>query len=171
MGYSGTKATKKPVEIEFFTFEEVVNIGIVNNPESLHDGIPWVIAINGHNLTHENNECYIIPTLEGSYNFTPNDVLIIGVKGEIYPCKKDIFNLTYNVKQETTFLQRLIIEEEELNTKLIGLGKFLDKPNEELNSMVGNYQKVLLQIQLCSMDTYHKVLQERIKDLSSNKAS
>lgn len=37
----------------------------------------------------------MIPTLEGQYEFTPNDMLITGVKGEIYPCKKDIFEATY----------------------------------------------------------------------------
>jgi len=26
---------------------------------------------------------------------TPKDMLIIGVKGEIYPCKLDIFDMTY----------------------------------------------------------------------------
>lgn len=32
--------------------------------------------------------------------FTPEDVLITGVKGEIYPCKIDIFNSTYEVEEK-----------------------------------------------------------------------
>lgn len=49
----------------------------------------------GHPITHETDECYIIPTLEGDHHFTPNDMLITGVAGEIYPCKIDIFKQTY----------------------------------------------------------------------------
>lgn len=37
-----------------------------------------------------------VKTLEGtSYDVTTNDVIIRGVKGEYYPCKKDIFKETY----------------------------------------------------------------------------
>lgn len=34
-------------------------------------------------------------TLEGPHKITPNDWIIRGVKGEIYPCKPDIFEATY----------------------------------------------------------------------------
>jgi hypothetical protein len=37
----------------------------------------------------------IIKTLEGVMTASKNDMIICGVKGELYPCKKDIFNLTY----------------------------------------------------------------------------
>ena len=57
--------------------------------------MPWSFDFKGHAITHENNECYLIPTLEGTMQFTPTDMLIVGVKGEIYPCKKDIFEMTY----------------------------------------------------------------------------
>ena len=50
--------------------------------------MPWSFKYNGHPVTHENNECYLIPTLEGTHNFTPQDMLITGVNGEIYPCKR-----------------------------------------------------------------------------------
>jgi hypothetical protein len=33
--------------------------------------------------------------MEGTMQMTPNDVLITGVKGEIYPCKIDVFEATY----------------------------------------------------------------------------
>jgi len=36
-----------------------------------------------------------LKTLEGWYMLTPGDYLICGVKGEWYPCKPDIFDLTY----------------------------------------------------------------------------
>lgn len=38
----------------------------------------------------------IIPTLEGQHKAMPGDYIIRGVKGEFYPCKPDIFALTYD---------------------------------------------------------------------------
>lgn len=43
----------------------------------------------------ENSELIHVRTLEGSMNVSPNDWLIQGVKGEVYPCKPDIFAATY----------------------------------------------------------------------------
>lgn len=36
-----------------------------------------------------------ISTLEGGHVVSPSDWIITGVKGEHYPCKPDIFELTY----------------------------------------------------------------------------
>jgi hypothetical protein len=36
-----------------------------------------------------------IRTLEGNMYVMPGDWIIKGVKGEFYPCKPDIFELTY----------------------------------------------------------------------------
>jgi hypothetical protein len=42
--------------------------------------------------------CYIeIQTLEGTIRAREGDWIIKGVKGEFYPCKPDIFNVTYDV--------------------------------------------------------------------------
>ena len=87
--------TKKPVTIEAITFEEMVEHG-KQNADELVDGMPWHFDYKGHPITHENDECYLIPTLEGTHNMTPADMLITGVQGEIYPCKKDIFEQTYD---------------------------------------------------------------------------
>jgi hypothetical protein len=38
---------------------------------------------------------YLIETLEGDMRVSPGDWIIRGVKGEIYPCKPDIFAATY----------------------------------------------------------------------------
>jgi hypothetical protein len=37
----------------------------------------------------------VIKTLEGEHIVTPGDWIITGVKGEHYPCKPDIFEMTY----------------------------------------------------------------------------
>lgn len=40
-----------------------------------------------------------ISTLEGDHNATMGDWIIQGVKGEFYPCKPDIFEMTYEVAE------------------------------------------------------------------------
>lgn len=37
-----------------------------------------------------------VDTLEGGHIVCPGDFIITGVKGEHYPCKPDIFELTYD---------------------------------------------------------------------------
>jgi hypothetical protein len=88
------KYRKKPVVIDAITFDEFIKYG-KKHSENIVDGMPWSFDYNGQPVTHENDGCYLIPTLEGIYRFTPKDVLITGVQGEIYPCKKDIFSDTY----------------------------------------------------------------------------
>lgn len=38
-----------------------------------------------------------IPTLEGVHTASPGDWIITGVKGEHYPCKDEIFRMTYEL--------------------------------------------------------------------------
>lgn len=43
----------------------------------------------------------VIETLEGKMNVSKGDYVIKGVKGEFYPCKPDIFEMTYEpIKQQ-----------------------------------------------------------------------
>lgn len=89
---------KKPVVVEAFTFDEVVAEGRAHcaaNGIDLNDGMPWSFPFRGHPITHENDCCYLIPTREGIMQLTANDMLIVGVEGEIYPIKTDIFHKTY----------------------------------------------------------------------------
>jgi len=41
----------------------------------------------------------IIHTLEGNLHASVGDFIIKGVQGEFYPCKPDIFALTYEVQE------------------------------------------------------------------------
>lgn len=92
------KFRKKPVVIEAITFDELVAHGIRECEKVGHvltNGMPWAFTYDGHAITHENDDCYLIPTLEGTMKMGRDDMLITGVKGEIYPCKSDIFAATY----------------------------------------------------------------------------
>ena len=86
---------KKPVVIEAITFAELVEHGKAAGVP-LVNGMPWSFDYKGQPISHENDNCYLIPTLEGTMRFDRGDMLITGVKGEIYPCKADIFAATYD---------------------------------------------------------------------------
>jgi len=88
------KYRKKPVEIEAITFDELVEYGKQVGANIVND-MPWSFEYKGCQIFYENDKCYLILTLEGTHKFTPDDMLITGVKGEIYPCKSDIFEMTY----------------------------------------------------------------------------
>lgn len=92
------KFRKKPVVIEAITFDELVAHGISECEKAGHvltNGMPWSFTYAGHAITHENDDCYLIPTLEGTMKMGRTDMLITGVAGEIYPCKREIFDATY----------------------------------------------------------------------------
>jgi hypothetical protein len=77
---------KKPVEIEAWQ----------NPPRTANDGwseVPLWVAQGASRITGGR---WIIPTLEGEMMAEPGDWIIRGVKGELYPCKPDIFAVTYD---------------------------------------------------------------------------
>jgi hypothetical protein len=43
-----------------------------------------------------------IKTLEGGHRVCPGDWIITGVKGEFYPCKDEIFRMTYEAIGDAT---------------------------------------------------------------------
>ena len=49
---------------------------------------------------------FCIRTLEGSLLVGLDDMVIRGVKGEIYPCKRDIFDATYEPAEEGPSAER-----------------------------------------------------------------
>lgn len=95
------KYRKKPVVIEAITFDELVEHGREYCGPHLHHGMPWSFEYKGKPITHETDDCYLIPTLEGIMRFERGDMLITGVKGEVYPCKPDIFEMTYEPAAKT----------------------------------------------------------------------
>ena len=80
------KYRKKPVVIEAFRFG--------------HDKPPvwWKDAVDCHNAQcTDNGEVAEIATLEGTMSAYSGDYIIRGVQGELYPCRADIFNATYEM--------------------------------------------------------------------------
>jgi hypothetical protein len=78
---------KKPVEIEAIQF---IAQNIQEVYEMLGNNLKVAPSADGEVLHH------FIRTLEGDMELSWNDYVIKGVKGEFYPCKPDIFELTYD---------------------------------------------------------------------------
>lgn len=87
---------KKPVVVE----AEVYRAG-------LEDGFEWIKTEQRNRFRPEYLNRYwyylgderwgapYIETMEGNHYISEGDYIITGVKGERYPCKPDIFELTY----------------------------------------------------------------------------
>ena len=92
------KYRKKPVEVE--AIRVVNDRGIVRVDEWTEW---WSEAVNrkiiGNHLTdvYGTIDGFTIETLEGEHLARIGDYIIRGVKGELYPCKPDIFEQTYEV--------------------------------------------------------------------------
>lgn len=91
---------KKPVVVDAITFDELVAYGCANGA-NIVNGMPWSFDYQGQPITNENDDCYLIPTLEGIMRFERGDMLVTGIAGEIYPCKLGIFEATYEPVEET----------------------------------------------------------------------
>lgn len=79
---------KKPVVIE------AVQYGPETGKKVLQEFQDDVADFLGSNIEIVGNQI-VIPTLEGDHLASPGDFIIRGVKGEFYPCKPDIFDMTY----------------------------------------------------------------------------
>lgn len=89
------KYRKKPVVIEAYQWhgERTGSRGV--------EFIKWIKSLNGtRDVTFNDDKTLTIKTLEGDHLAQVNDFIISGVKGELYPCKPDIFEMTYE-KYET----------------------------------------------------------------------
>jgi hypothetical protein len=84
---------KKPVVIEALEFD-----GTVASADSIRE---WARKPDGMSAeagrSTKGETCFHlrIETLEGTMSVSPGDWVILGVKGEFYPCKPDIFAATY----------------------------------------------------------------------------
>lgn len=114
------KYRKKPVEIEAIQYSET----------NLDEVLQWCEG----NATYEPMESginlLVIQTLESNseaktrHAATIGDFIIKGVKGEFYPCKPDIFKLTYDISPQAVTEQSIeSLTADELRTKYWNLAK------------------------------------------------
>ena len=101
------KYRKKPIIIEalqldWSTWQEMCDFAGVGN---LEDGKPegCYVGTDGKALPPNRVSEVMglsIPTLEGVMVAKEKDYIIRGIKGELYPCKPDIFEETYEAIEE-----------------------------------------------------------------------
>ena len=86
------KFRKKPVVIEAFRW--------TGGPDQEEDP-PWIVeAMKRGDVYIGNVNTLRIKTMEGTMTANRGDWIIKGVKGELYPCKPDIFAATYEPAPE-----------------------------------------------------------------------
>ncbi len=99
------KFRKKPVEIEAVKVADLIACASKN-----WAGLPdWIVAAyESPNFIDFRTgivfaaDHVVITTLEGEMRGDMDDWIIRGVKGELYPCKPDIFEATYESVAEVT---------------------------------------------------------------------
>lgn len=98
------KYRKKPVVIEAFQYDGdlIDSKGNYYVPEWAAEAHHNGIMFYGCGLDDEGEyvEDLFIKTLEGTHHVSVGDYVIKGVKGELYPCKPDIFEETYEVCEQ-----------------------------------------------------------------------
>ncbi len=77
-----SKYRKKPVVIDAVRWDGVLTPELIDLTADIE-------------FSYDTNDRMFIPTLEGEMRADKGDWIIKGVKGEIYPCKPDIFAATY----------------------------------------------------------------------------
>ena len=85
------KYRKKPVVVNAFkwTGDMFQNEDPEWLIEAIQEGKVYFSNIGANAVTMQ------IETLEGTHSANRGDYIIQGVKGELYPCKPDIFEMTY----------------------------------------------------------------------------
>lgn len=109
---------KKPVTIDAF------KLGVDYIPDWFMDAVTAnevILHGSSSGFNHIADTNADIHTLEGWHHANYGDYIIRGVKGELYPCKPDIFDMTYEaVDNPKTNADRIrAMSDEELATFLV----------------------------------------------------
>jgi len=96
------KFRKKPVEIEAFQMTKERRYDNSEWPNWLHRAwnvdqkeVGSLFCVDENGMIGPGDDLFI-NTLEGSHKVSWDDFIIQGVQGELYPCKPDIFDATYD---------------------------------------------------------------------------
>jgi hypothetical protein len=95
-----SKFRKKPVVIEAFKYD-----GDFKTSDGKYYAPNWAVEALKKGLMFygaegsESPPCELyIETLEGTHHVSVGDYVIKGIQGELYPCKPDIFEKTYEAE-------------------------------------------------------------------------
>jgi hypothetical protein len=85
---------KRPIEIEAVPVRQVIQAWQDNDFSSLPE---WVSTAVENDIIEFSGSSINIVTLEGTMVGDIDDWMIQGVEGELYPCKPDIFEKSYQI--------------------------------------------------------------------------
>jgi hypothetical protein len=88
------KVRKKPVEVEAWTVRQLLRIVLFGKWTDLPEQVARRYEI-GEVFFRGEDRGIEIKALEGLMTAAIDDWIICGIKGELYPCKPDIFAATY----------------------------------------------------------------------------
>ena len=87
------KFRKKPVVVEAVQFK---GFNGENGHSEFSEKPDWLVNEFGKKiLFFQKTNALVIKTLEGDHIASIGDYIIKGIAGELYPCKPDIFEMTY----------------------------------------------------------------------------
>lgn len=79
---------KRPIVVEAF------RIGYDDTPD-------WFMKSNNARIINLGDSVIEVDTLEGTMTANYGDYIIKGIKGELYPCKADVFMASYDKLEPT----------------------------------------------------------------------
>ena len=93
------KYVKKPIVVEAFQFDGSFDKWPQWAKDKLDHDTGFGTIVRRGICPSPDGKVLSIPTLEGPMMAVENDWIIKGIKGELYPCKADIFEATYDQHQ------------------------------------------------------------------------
>ena len=121
------KYKKKPVVVEAFQYD-----GDLKGADGKYYVPDWAVEAYEKSVMYYDLSELFINTLEGTHHVSVGDYIIQGVKGELYPCKPDIFVKTYDVsagdKTETNSISMVLEKLHEIADNGSDMILVADKP-------------------------------------------
>lgn len=108
------KYRKKPVVIEAFQYD-----GDLMNRNGEYYVPQWAVEAHENGTLFFDGPTLKVKTLEGDMVVAVNDYIIKGIKGELYPCKPDIFEATYEKAEESEKIELTIAVDEKVLGKAV----------------------------------------------------
>lgn len=81
-------------QMEAWTFDEFVQYGL-DNGANVENGMPWSFNFKGFPVTHENDDCYLIPHFGETKRFNRGDMLIATGEKVIFPVDMGFYEKNY----------------------------------------------------------------------------
>lgn len=117
------KYKKKQLVIESINYQDLIaaNKGLKKEPQ-------WIIDAFENGTLFWNEYTLNVNTLEGVMRVESTDYIIKGIKGELYPCKKDIFEDSYDA--EDNELYQALFEHDATAQLIVAIEEFSELQKE-----------------------------------------